>query len=93
MYICTSDCRYRPKASVVLVSKQKFTESQQAHLTLTQAIRSIDGEFYNSNKCKTAIKKNKILSCNEKKFKFLIDNLPQNFLTPQYTLSKLKHIC
>ena len=74
---------------MVLVSKQKFAESQLVHLTLTQATRSIDGEFYICNACKTAIKKNKILSCNEKKFKFLIDNLSQNFLTLQNTLSKL----
>ena len=74
---------------MVLVSKQHFTEYQETHLILTEATRSIDGQFYICKACRNAIKKHKIPLCNEKKFKFLIGNLPQNFLTPENTLSKL----
>ena len=64
---------------MVLVSKQIFTQSQLAHLTLSAALRSIDGEFYICNACKIAMKNNTIPSCNEKKFNFIIENLHDSF--------------
>ena len=90
IYICTSECRYRPKGSVVLVSKQKFTEYQLDQLSLNNDSKSIDGNFYICKACRNALKKNRIPSCNEKKYKFLIDNLPEDFLVPGKSLSKLE---
>ena len=75
---------------MVLVDKQQFTVSQLAHLTLTNDTKSIDGEFYICKACKITIKNNKIPSCNEKKIKFRIDNLPEEYLTAEMTLSKLE---
>ena len=40
--------------------------------------------------CTKSLKKNVIPSCNEKKFNFIIENLPKYLLTPQMTLSKLE---
>ena len=42
-YICTSEYRYRPKASMVLVYKQKFSDEQMELLILNDETRSIDG--------------------------------------------------
>ena len=68
IYICTSECRYRPKGSVVLVFKQKFTEYQLDQLLLNNYTKSIDGNFYICKACINALKKNRIPSCNEKKY-------------------------
>ena len=57
IYICTSECRYRPKGSVVLVSKQKFNEIQEGHLTLNEDTKSIDSEFYICKECRKLLKK------------------------------------
>ena len=90
IYICTSECRYWPKGSVVLVCNQKFTEYQLDQLSLNNDSKSIDGNFYICKACRNALKKNRIPPCNEKKYKFLIDNLPGDLLVAGKSLSKLE---
>ena len=51
IYICTSECRYRPKGSVLLVSKQNFNANQLQHLSLNDDTKSIDGNFYICKAC------------------------------------------
>merc|ERR1712240_462506 len=51
---------------------------------------SIDGKYYVCKYCKNIIKKNKIPPCNEISKKFMIDNLPKEFLTEEMSLSKLE---
>merc|ERR1712240_950272 len=51
---------------------------------------SIDGKYYVCKYCKNIIKKNKIPPCNEISKKFMIDNLPEQFLTEEMSLSKLE---
>ena len=85
-YICTSECRYRPKASMVLVYKQKFSDEQMQLLILNDETRSIDGEHYVCMPCRKTIKEGKCPPCNESEYKFMIDKLPIEFMT----LSKLE---
>ena len=68
IYICTSECRYRPKASVLLVSKQKFNEEHLLHLILYKDTKSIDGNFYICKACRHILMKTRTPSCNEKKY-------------------------
>merc|ERR1711890_184730 len=80
-HICTSECRYRPKASMVVVKDKMFTSEEMKLLTMNNETLSIDGNYYVCKYCKTIIKKNKIPPCNEISKKFMIDNLPEQFLT------------
>merc|ERR1711962_1973068 len=89
-HICTSECRYRPKASMVVVRDKMFTSEQMRLLTINNETLSIDGKHYVCKYCKNIIKKNKIPPCNEKIKKFMIDNLPEEFLTENMILSKLE---
>merc|ERR1712180_547023 len=89
-HICTSECRYRPKASMVVVKEKMFTSEEMELLTLHNETLSIDGKYYVCKYCKTIIKKKKIPPCNEKNKKFMIDNLPEQFLTEEMSLSKLE---
>lgn len=76
-HICTSECRYRPKDSMVVVRDKMFTSEQMRLLTINNETLSIDGKHYVCKYCKNSIKKNKIPPCNEKIKKFMIDKLPE----------------
>merc|ERR1711873_44194 len=89
-HICTSECRYRPKASMVVVKEKMFTTEEMELLTMNTETVSIDGKYYVCKYCKKFIKKKKIPPCNEKIKKFMIDNLPEEFLTEEMSLSKLE---
>merc|ERR1712066_930638 len=89
-HICTSECRYRPKASMVVVKDKMFTSEEMKLLTMNNETLSIGGKFYVCKYCKNIIKKNKIPPCNEISKKFMIDNLPKELLTEQMSLSKLE---
>merc|ERR1712115_623901 len=89
-HICTSECRYRPKASMVVVKEKMFTSEEMELLTMNNETLSIDGKYYVCKYCKKFIKKKKIPPCNEKIKKFMIDNLPEQFLTEAMSLSKLE---
>ena len=93
-YICTSECRYRPKASMTEVimrgNKKTFNMQQIGHLTLNEETRSLDGKFYVCKHCKDTIKKNKTPSCNEKKHNFIIPGLPEELKTPEMRLNRLE---
>merc|ERR1712126_605161 len=89
-HICTSECRYRPKASMVVVRDKMFTSEEMRLLTINNETLSIDGKHYVCKYCKNIIKKNKIPPCNEIIKKFMIDNLPEEFLTEKMSLSKLE---
>merc|ERR1712243_407533 len=88
-HICTSECRYRPKASMVVVTDKMFTSEEMKLLTINNETLSIDGKYYVCKYCKNIIQKNKIPPCNEISKKFMIDNLPEQFLTEKMSLSKL----
>ena len=93
-YICTSECRYRPKASMTEVimrgNTKTFNMQQIGHLTLNEETRSLDGKFYVCKHCKDTIKKNKTPSCNEKKHNFIIPGLPEELKTPEMRLNRLE---
>merc|ERR1711962_428404 len=89
-HICTSECRYRPKASMVVVTEKMFNSEQMELLTITNETLSIDGKHYVCKYCKRSIKRNQIPSCNEQNKKFMIDKLPEEFLTEKMSLSKLE---
>merc|ERR1719347_1854646 len=59
-HICTSECRYRPKASMVVVTDKMFTSEEMRLLTINNETLSIDGKHYVCKYCKNIIKKNKI---------------------------------
>merc|ERR1712115_723121 len=61
-HICTSECRYRPKASMVVVKDNMFTSEEMKLLTINNETLSIDGKHYVCKYCKNSIKKNKIPS-------------------------------
>merc|ERR1712115_481699 len=56
-HICTSECRYRPKASMVVVKEKMFTSEQMKLLTINNETLSIDGKYYVCKYCKNIIKK------------------------------------
>merc|ERR1712177_197976 len=58
-HICTSECRYRPKASMVVVKETMFTSEEMELLTMNNETRSIDGKYYVCKYCKKFIKKKK----------------------------------
>merc|ERR1712243_259304 len=89
-HICISECRYRPKASMVFVKENMFTSKQMELLTINNETLSIDGKYYVCKSCKNTIKKNRIPPCNEKSYNFMIDKLPEKFLTEKMSLSKLE---
>ena len=89
-HICTSECRYRPKGSMVVVRDKMFTSKQMRLLTINNETLSIDGKYYVCKSCKNSIQKNKIPPCNEISKKFMIDKLPEKFLTEKMSLSKLE---
>merc|ERR1712240_392295 len=89
-HICTSECRYRPKASMVFVKENMFTSKQMELLTINNETLSIDGKYYVCKSCKNTIQKNRIPPCNEKSYNFMIDKLPEKFLTEEMSLSKLE---
>merc|ERR1712112_748191 len=89
-HICTSECRYRPKANMVVVTDKMFTSEEMKLLTINNETLSIDGKYYVCKYCKNIIKKKKIPPCNEISKKFMIDNLPEEFLTEKMSLSKLE---
>merc|ERR1712002_1436874 len=51
-HICTSECRYRPKASMVVVTDKMFTSEQMRLLTINNETLSIDGKHYVCKYCK-----------------------------------------
>merc|ERR1712240_20720 len=85
-HICTSECRYRPKASMVVVTDKMFTLKQMRLLTINNETLSIDGKYYVCKSCKNSIQKNNIPPCNEISKNFMIDKLPENFLTEKMSL-------
>merc|ERR1712133_171438 len=89
-HICTSECRYRPKASMVVVRENMFTSKQMTLLRINNETLSIDGKYYVCKSCKNTIQKNRIPPCNEKSYNFMIDKLPEKFLTEEMSLSKLE---
>merc|ERR1711962_583424 len=56
-HICTSECRYRPKASMVVVKEKMFTSEEMELLTMNSETLSIDGKYYVCKYCKNIIKK------------------------------------
>merc|ERR1711895_229774 len=56
-HICTSECRYRPKARMVVVNDKMFTSEEMKLLTMNNKTLSIDGKFYVCKSCKNIIKK------------------------------------
>merc|ERR1711867_139760 len=89
-HICISECRYRPKASMVVVTDKMFSSKQMELLTINNETLSIDGKYYVCKSCKNTIQKNRIPPCNEKSYNFMIDKLPEKFLTEEMSLSKLE---
>merc|ERR1711873_331488 len=79
-HICTSECRYRPKASMVLVKENMFTSKQMTLLRINNETLSIDGKYYVCKSCKNTIQKNRIPPCNEISNNFMIGKLPEKFL-------------
>ena len=75
---------------MVVVTEKMFTSEQMRLLTINNETLSIDGKHYVCKYCKNSIKKNKIPPCNEKIKKFMIDKLPEEFLTEKMSLSKLE---
>ena len=75
---------------MVVVKEKMFTTEEMELLTMNNETRSIDGNYYVCKYCKKFIKKKKIPPCNEKIKKFMIDNLPEEFLTEEMSLSKLE---
>ena len=75
---------------MVVVKDKMFTSEEMKLLTMNNETLSIDGKYYVCKYCKTIIKKNKIPPCNEISKKFMIDNLPEQFLTEEMSLSKLE---
>merc|ERR1712115_97169 len=67
-HICTSECRYRPKASMVVVKEKMFTSEEMELLTMNNETRSIDGKYYVCKYCKDLIAdiKNKFPSLQRK---------------------------
>merc|ERR1712236_37758 len=51
-HICTSPCRYRPKASMVVVTEKMFNSEQMELLTINNETKSIDGKHYVCKYCK-----------------------------------------
>ena len=70
--------------------EKKINANQLKQLSLNNYTKSIDGNFYICKACRNALKKNIIPSCNEKKYKFLIDNLSGDLLVAGKSLSKLE---
>merc|ERR1712243_201787 len=89
-HICTSECRYRPKGSMVVVREKMFTSKQMRLLRINNETLSIDGKYYVCKSCKNSIQKNRIPPCNEVSKNFMIDKLPEKFLTEKMSLSKLE---
>merc|ERR1712240_69960 len=89
-HICISECRYRPKASMVLVKENMFNSKQMELLKINNETLSIDGKYYVCKSCKNTIQKNRIPPCNEISNNFMIDKLPEKFLTEEMSLSKLE---
>merc|ERR1712240_994478 len=87
-HICISECRYRPKASMVLLTDKMFSSKQMELLTINNETLSIDGKYYVCKSCKNTIQKNRIPPCNEKSYNFMIEKLPEKFLTEEMSLSK-----
>merc|ERR1712208_192749 len=56
-HICTSECRYRPKASMVVITEKMFNAEQMELLTINNETLSIDGKHYVCKYCKRSIKK------------------------------------
>merc|ERR1712089_76672 len=56
-HICTSECRYRPKASMVVVKDKMFTSEEMKLLTMNNETLSIDGKYYVCKYYKNIIKK------------------------------------
>merc|ERR1711867_42154 len=56
-HICTSECRYRAQASMVVVKDKMFTSEEMKLLTMNNETLSIDGKFYVCKSCKNIIKK------------------------------------
>ena len=75
---------------MVVVTDKMFTSEEMKLLTINNETLSIDGKYYVCKYCKNIIKKNKIPPCNEISKKFMIDNLPEQFLTEEMSLSKLE---
>merc|ERR1712098_424518 len=68
-HICTSECRYRPKASMVVVRENMFTSKQMELLKINNETLSIDGKYYVCKYCKKFIKKKKTPPVKKKKKK------------------------
>merc|ERR1711895_106715 len=51
-HICTSECRYRPKARMVVVKEKMFTSEEMEMLTMNNDTLSIDGKYYVCKYCK-----------------------------------------
>merc|ERR1712240_919311 len=64
-HICISECRYRPKGSMVFVRDKMFTSKQMRLLIFNNETLSNDGKYYVCKSCKNSIQKNKIPPCNE----------------------------
>ena len=75
---------------MVVVRDKMFTSEQMRLLTINNETLSIDGKHYVCKYCKKIIKKNQIPPCNEIIKKFMIDKLPEEFLTEKMSLSKLE---
>ena len=75
---------------MVVVTEKMFNAEQMELLTINNETLSIDGKHYVCKYCKRSIKRNQIPSCNEKNKKFMIDKLPEEFLTEKMSLSKLE---
>ena len=69
------------------MSKQKLNEEQLEPLILNEDTKSIYSNYYI---CTRGITNNRTPSYNEKKYEFIIDNLPPYLMVPEITLSKLK---
>ena len=75
---------------VVVEENKTFSHEQMILLTLDDKTKSIDGKHYVCKPCRDKIRRNKIPPGNEVTWKFMIENLPLCFLTPEITLSKLE---
>merc|ERR1712115_185476 len=67
-----------------------FTSDSFSLLTINNETLSIDGKHYVCKYCKNSIKKTRFHHVMKKIKKFMIDKLPEEFLTEEMSLSKLE---
>jgi hypothetical protein len=100
-YICISDLRYRTRSAVVQFkvnpqgTKSTIPDAQMKHVIINAdsktglpVTQSFDGNYYICKSCQRTLKKGRIPSCNEVKYKFQVPHLPSELTTDNMVLNK-----